>query len=47
MAIKLKKVAEKLSKIRDDLTEKTEITPESEEILKSLIGDTLDMASED
>lgn len=47
MAIKLKKVAEKLSKIRDDLTEKTEITPENEEILKSLIGDTLDMAGED
>lgn len=47
MALKLKKVAQKLSKLRDDLGETPEITPENEEILKSLIGDTLEIAGED
>ncbi len=47
MALKLKKVTEKLAKVRDSLTDKTEISAENEEILKSLIGDTIDIAQKD
>lgn len=47
MALKLKKVTEKLAKVRDSLTETTKISAENEEILKSLIGDTIDIAQED
>lgn len=47
MALKLKKVTEKLAKVRDSLANDTEISTENEEILKSLIGDTIDIAQED
>ena len=47
MALKLKKVTEKLAKVRDSLTDNAEISAEDEEILKSLIGDTIDIANED
>lgn len=47
MGLKLKKVTEKLSKVRDSLSENAEISEENQEILKSLIGDTLDIAQAD
>ncbi len=47
MALKLKKVTEKLSKVRDSLSENGEISKENQEILKSLIGDTIEIAQKD
>ena len=47
MALKLKKVTEKLSKVRDSVCENGSISAEDEEILRSLIGDTINIAQED
>ena len=47
MALKLKKVTEKLSKVRDSISDNGNISPENEQILKSLIGDTIDIAQKD
>lgn len=43
----LKKVTQKLSKVRDSIRENGEISAENEEILKSLIGDTITVAQSD
>ena len=43
----LKKVTKKLSKVRDSIRDKGEITLEDEQILKSLIGDTINVAQSD
>lgn len=45
--MKLKKVTEKLSKVRENLCDKGSISKEDEEILRSLLGDTLNLAHED
>lgn len=42
----LKKVTQKLSKVRDSIRENGEITAEDEKTLKSLIGDTIGVAQE-
>ena len=47
MALKLKKVTEKLSRVRDSICDKGAISPEDEAILRSLIGDTINIAQED
>lgn len=43
----LKKVTKKLSKVRDSIRDNGEISLEDEQILKSLIGDTIDIAQSD
>ncbi len=47
MALKLKKVTEKLSKVRDNICDNGSISAENEEILRALIGDTIDIAHKD
>lgn len=43
----LKKVTKKLCQVRDSLRDQNSISPEDEEILRSLIGDTINIAQED
>lgn len=43
----LKKVTKKLAKVRDSIRENGEISAENEEILRSLIGDTINIAQSD
>ena len=43
----LKKVTQKLSKVRDSIRENGTISAEDEETLKSLIGDTITVAQSD
>ena len=43
----LKKVTQKLSKVRDNIRENGHISAEDEQMLKSLIGDTIDIAQAD
>lgn len=43
----LKKVTQKLAKVRDSILENGAITPEDEMTLKSLIGDTITVAQKD
>ena len=43
----LKKVTKKLSKVRDSIRDKGEISAEDEKILKALIGDTINVAQSD
>ena len=47
MALKLKKVTEQLEKLRGDICDNGEISSENEQTLKSLIGDTIDIAQSD
>lgn len=47
MALKLKKVTEKLAKVRDSLCEKSALSAEDEATLKSLLGETLYMAQDE
>lgn len=47
MALKLKKVTEQLSKVRDSVRENGSISPEDEATLRTLIGDTINIAQED
>lgn len=43
----LKKVTKKLSQVRDNLLSGNEISDEDEQILRSLLGDTLDVDQSD
>jgi polyhydroxyalkanoate synthesis regulator phasin len=45
--MKLKTVTKKLSQVRDNIRDKGSISAEDEKILRSLIGDTIQIAQED
>lgn len=43
----LKKITKKLAQVRDNTRENGSISPEDEQLLRSLIGDTISMAQSD